>query len=62
MNGQNVTSLAVEHRRHDDEELVVLGADRVDELVAVIRAGLPVDEHRCAAARLGVRLQPRRQQ
>ncbi len=42
--------LAVEHRVDDDEELLVLAARRVEQLVVGIRARLPVDEERRGAA------------
>ena len=41
---------AVEHRVHDDEELVVLAARGIEQLPAVLGAALPVDEQRGGAS------------
>src|SRR5205823_5914411 len=42
--------LALVARADDDEELLVLGLDRVDQLVPVVRARLPVGEDGCDRA------------
>ena len=52
--------LAVEKRVHDEEELAVLRARRVGELVAALGERLPVGEDRGAAARVRVGLEPGR--
>jgi hypothetical protein len=50
--------LAVEQPVTDDEHLLVLRPRRVDELVAALRARLPVGGDERAAAGVGVRLDP----
>ena len=54
--------LVAQHRVHDQEELLVLAADGVEQLLARVRARLPVDEQRGAAAGIVLeRRQPGRQ-
>src|SRR5579875_2432284 len=54
--------LAFQQSAHNQVELAVLRADGVAQLIPPLRAGLPVDEHRGGPARVGVGLEPCRQQ